>query len=302
MKMQDLIREKIIHILKHIHNSSKYADSLKKCLIEEMNDIIILYIWKYFILFCYEKYYQILHIGNEKEIEFYEKYLKKNNAKVNSIKKKQLFWPNQLDDDIIIGSLKDIYMIDANVVKELRSLKSERDFVAHVNEIEFDSEKSYFFAKKILEYIEVIQKAHTKQFLSDLEDTELFDNVLPSKIDIGCYLNLEIDRLIESKSFSIATRHIENLKKYFDDIKNLHIKKILEKVFNNPHTLNQILECDAAPRFLLQLFTKDNIDLLDWKDFETRLNKYFETNISSKKNYKKLLEKFVILDDVIPFN
>lgn len=262
-----LLKPKLKELFSFLYHREKYDKQLMLSIRNGLFDFSIILIWKIFIIFLYEKLYQVP--SDEILVAWESKYGEKKKPK--GFKKGNLFWPNNIDDDEVINFLYELYDIDKNILKIATPLSVKRNSAAHVSDVEFDLGGVDRFLDEILILCKKIQEAH-KEYLATIDIMEI-DTMLVSKKmshkDIEALVNRIIISLKNSSSFNESTqirRKIINLKNHLsrDDIKS-----ILDSIKENSYgaLYHQILEASGAESFIKELYETFNEPSPEWNDF-----------------------------------
>jgi len=275
--MTSKVVEKYNQLLEFLNHQEKYREQFIKSIKDGLFDFSIILIWKTFILFAYEKIYQIAHqIGDN---VFLQKWESKFDKKPKNYKKENIYWCNEEHDgeNKIIQFLGVIYKIDSNFIKQLNILKNKRDIAAHVSELEFTEEDVDNYLFEMLRVIEKLQNCHAEEYWKNFsaEDIGKLMKLLPSSQDLETFIENLIDSLAQASTFRTAEdyeKRILQLKSYLTENQ---IAKILEIVFDNPYSINQVLEAGGTRSFLRQLYDLKKVDKKRWTRFAEKLIKYY---------------------------
>jgi len=126
MKKETL--QKFDKLLSFLNNQGKYKNQFIKSIENSLFDFAVIVVWKIFILFVYEKIYQIAHqLGED---VFLQKWEGKFRKKPKNYKKGNIYWLNeeQNSDDRIIQFLSVIYRIDSNFISQLEGVEKEKTY------------------------------------------------------------------------------------------------------------------------------------------------------------------------------
>lgn len=266
--MKKKIKEKFYQLTKYICHKEKYESQFLRAVDNELFDFAVILIWKTFMLFLYEKIYQISRlIGNKVFLQKWQGRF--NNKKPKNYKKENLYWPNEENDDIILSFLGTLYFIDSNFITRLRNRKRERDIASHVSELEFKEIQIEPYLSDLLEVVEKIQQCHIKEYFKDIEEVDKFLEIDTSQKDKEKFLYRLIENLRNASSFNSAQKYENDILKLKNSLAVDHIEKILDGVFENPqpYGINQILEADATSYFLKDIFELKKVPIEKWKKF-----------------------------------
>jgi hypothetical protein len=251
-----------------LYNSCKYR----------LYDYSIILIWKIFMLFLYEKIYQI---PENKILKAWKNRFKKD--KPRGFKKDNLYWPNEHDDKDIIGLFYELYNIDNNVLKNAKALSQKRDTAAHVSDIHFTLNDADNFLDDILKLCEKFQRCHNNELkLIDINSLDqAFISKRFSKKDMVFLLARLIEVFGKSSSFGESTllrNKIIALKNY---LSRDNIKDILGAIKKNSvgAAYHQILEASGTDMFIKNIYLVYNEPSPEWNNFAKFL-------IKCLKNYK----------------
>ncbi len=316
-KRKKKAKRKYEYLCGHIYNSDKYKEQFLKAIENDLYDFAIILIWKTFMLFLYEKMYQISGIIGE-EI-FIQKWEGIFNQKPKHYRRENLYWPNEEKDDKILTFLGALYLIDSNFITQLRIIKQKRDISSHVSELSCNYPEVKNYLSELLKIVEKIQDCHIEEYLKKIEDINKYQKILSSNKDMEEFLNRLIESLRRASTFDDAQEiegKILNLLEFFT---SNQIEEVLEAVFQNhfPYSINQVLEASggrATSGFLKKIFELPQnkmVKIGGWRDFYKKLfqQKYLNmdrTNVSSLYGWlsKKLeptkLEKEINVEDT-PF-
>lgn len=133
-------------------------------------DAAIIYAWNMFMLFVYEKVWQI------REIERIEGtpcmtdkiFLELTKNKPDDFFSGNLFSLNKLHenkqgDDAIIGKLKEVYKgVDQQIFREAQHILQKRNTASHVNSIQLQKSTLAYVLEELIKIVEAIQADHQK--------------------------------------------------------------------------------------------------------------------------------------------
>lgn len=245
-------------------------------------DFALITAWKLFILFIYERLWQI----PEEEIK---KAFKNNNDVIKHYRTKSWLWANSVDDDVLLGCLDKLYgSIDSNYLKRARSIHHQRKAAAHVSEIVNDVHTVDAFLKEITGIAEKIQKCH-EEYL-DLIETEKIPDLIQelrlSSTDLEYLITSLINTFEKSGSFEGSTAIRERIIQMKKMINKSHVDSILNAVQNNSQAgmYHQILQASGASHFIRQLYEIYTEPTDSWKKFA----EYLVKELTSKNAEDKL--------------
>lgn len=270
---------KIKELFSYLANDKKYERQLLFCVAGDFWELAIILLWKYLILFIYEKVSQLDErtVVEKWNKRFYKSNLKdlKDEANLNN-----LYWPNSKKDEELITFIGDIYPVDQNLIRQVRSLSIDRDTCAHVSEIEFTENEFVSFIDKTLRVMKNLQIKHQK-YLENYIDQ---GGKMLSSIDRGYVVPLLISGMIKAHTYASVEKFEKDLEESIGYFRKKDIEMLLEGVFKSPH--NQVLGASYTSIFLEKLFgkTKNFIDL--WENFSKEL----KNTASFKDYYKKLID------------
>ena len=281
--MQD-IQEKIETLCSFVCNGKtyQYEQKLQKSAEYELYDAAIIYAWNIFMLFVYEKVWQIRELEKLNEDTKFQTDKKAFLIKINSNNPDKFpddFFDGHLcnlnklhtenkGEDFIIARLVDVYPnMDPQYFKKAQKILKSRHDGAHINEIQQDSNDLDNVLRELTQVIEKIQEAHNQHLQS------IFDNLKQDKIwhlseqDL-VYLDqfFAKDDIDKSKyvyiSKLISTQEVPN--DFAENIKNKAISFFLESgSFDSAYQDSQNL---IKP--LLQHFNENDIKKILEQSFE----------------------------------
>jgi len=288
--MGDNVLSKFNKLLQFLNNQEKYRDQFVKAIEKNLFDFAIIIIWKLFILFAYEKIYQVAHKMGEDA--FLSKWERKFSRKPKNYKKDNLYWPNeeQNSDDQIIQFLGVIYKIDSNFISQLETLKKKRHVAAHVADLEFTEEDVDNYLFEMLRVVEKLQKCHVDDYLVNFStwDFQKVEKMIPSPQDLGIFIDGLIEGLSQARTFREAEEYENRILQLKTSLTEEHIQKILNVVFNNPYSINQVLEAGGTERFFMQLYDLNKVDKKTWIIFANHLIEHFGDRKGALVSYDSL--------------
>ncbi len=211
-----------------------YEQSLSKAAEHGLFDAAIIYSWNLFMLFIFEKVWQIREVEKENgspyktdklfltlktKGEWPEDFFDGDLCSLNRLQE------NKQGEDVIVGRLKDIYKkVDQQHFRELQQLLQRRNTSAHVNSIFIEEDDLQDVLRRLIKSMSAIQKNH-----EDILDTILFhidiprqwyfsemdmsyvDSVFDKRNGVDTLQYAHIARLISEQEFSSET--VENIKR-----------------------------------------------------------------------------------------
>ncbi len=187
MSMNENILEKIDRLCSFVCNGKtyEYEQKLKKASGNELYDAAIIYAWNIFMLFVYEKIYQI------REVEKIAGTAYKTDALFLVLAKSEnpdffdgnLFSLNRVHEnkqgeDSIIGRLKEVYKgVDQQMFKKAQQILLERNTAAHVNSLILDEGNLSYILQELIKIAEAIQNDHkkiVKNIFQNLEQRDIW--------------------------------------------------------------------------------------------------------------------------------
>lgn len=240
MSMNENILEKIDRLCSFVCNGKtyEYEQKLKKASENELYDAAIIYAWNIFMLFVYEKIYQIREVekiaGTPYKTDTIFLSLTKN--KPNDFFDGNLFTLNKLHEygqgeDAIIGKLKEVYKgVDQQVFKETQQILQKRNTAAHVNSIDLRESHLDYILQELIKTSEAIQNDHKKIIKNVFQNLEQRDIWHISEQDLT-----EINTLFASERC--------------DKSKYVYIVKLMSKQEFPTHCIQEIKE-NAIQYFL----------------------------------------------------
>lgn len=136
--------------------SLNYKYSLVKALSNELWEFGVTVIWKFVVLFFYEKLYQLFLLGQLHQ-NFIDE-LEKNNQDCYSC-----FSFNFLRDEDLYKNMNLMWRnVDGNFRNLFKRLLLERNSLSHVNEYPYSDNKFWVYGEDALNLIDYLQKLHIK--------------------------------------------------------------------------------------------------------------------------------------------
>jgi len=298
MAKRNLLKTKLSRLFCYLYHKEKYNEQLNSSVDNNLCDFAIILLWKIFMLFVYEKLYQISdNVILDKWERKYGKGKKPKDFKENS-----LYWPNNTDDKEVINFLYELYTIDKNIMKIANALAHQkRDTAAHVSEVEFDIGQVDSFLDEIMGLCEKIQKAHVK-YLEEIDPLDIDTVIVSKKLstqDIRILINKLIKLLEASHTFQESTLVRTKIINLGDRLSREDVKAVLDAIQNNSQgrPYHQILEASGAAEFLKKLYQLYSEPAIEWKRFAKFLVKKFnnQTEKSLLIAYNWLFEVFGML-------
>jgi len=276
--MNQDIKEKIKKLCSFVCNGKtyQYEQKLHKSAEHDLCDASIIYAWNIFMLFVYEKVWQIREVekvldGDDFKTDKIFLALTKN--KPDNFFEGNLFSLNKLSEnkqgeDAIIGKLKEVYSgVDQQIFREAQQVLQKRNTSAHVNSIIMEVEDLQYVLREINKFAEAIQDDHGRHLQSifeNLDEDKIWHLSEQDLMYLDQFFNKDdVDR---SKYVYIAKlisiQEIPN--EFAENIKNKAISFFLESgSFDSAYENSQNL---IKP--LLQFFDEDDIKKILEKSFE----------------------------------
>lgn len=170
--MQQDISEKIDRLCAFVCNGKtyQYEQQLRKAAEHGLYDAAIIYAWNIFMLFIFEKIWQIRELEKEKGAPFQtdKVFLELTKNKPEDYFDGNLFSLNKLQEnkqgeDAIIGKLKDVYKgVDQQHFREAQQILQKRNTAAHLNSINLESDDLNDVLRQLIKVLDVIQNEHKK--------------------------------------------------------------------------------------------------------------------------------------------
>lgn len=170
--MEQGIQEKINQLCSFVCNGKtyQYEQKLHKAAEHELYDAAIIYAWNIFMLFVYEKIWQIREIEKIGENPFKtdKVFLELTKNKPDNFFDGNLFSLNKLHEnkqgeDIIISKLKEVYKeTDQQIFKTAQQVLQKRNTAAHVNSINQEEEDLVYVIRELIKITDAIQNNHNK--------------------------------------------------------------------------------------------------------------------------------------------
>lgn len=290
-------------IREYLIDPEKYLEEYTVLEKNNIYDLMFLISWKTFILFCYQKIYQIRNlVGDEL---FKEEYWKDNdkdkNTKLDKIDKKEFYCYSCLIDEKLLLTIANFFTLDKNSMETLKIYKKQRDRVAHVSDKDYKNDEKDLekFNKFIINIMDKISKKFNTEFLKNYDEN--WDQKKLSRHDEN---NSWISLLEHSKDFNDAENTMKLIEKNMDILSGESIKDILDSMIRaNSLPYNQSIDAYYSVDFLCKILEKAKeigMDFDSWKSFYLELNKQ-----QQKKNeyIKKFLEQkgYIFLPKDIKF-
>jgi len=278
------LEAKLDNLMAYLFNKEKYSEDLKASIRSNLFDFTIILIWKAFMLFIYEKLYQI---PPDVILDNWEKKYP-TDKRPKGYKKNNLYWPNNIDDCKLLDLLYEIYDIDKNVVRMARSLAQKRDTAAHVSEITFNISQVDSFLDDILNLCQKIQNAH-EAYLDQINLITIDEDIIIksfSSHDVKYFLPKLIELLKNSRCFNETEKIEEKLLILKNYLSKDDIKKILDAIKESSADVrwHQILQASKSSQFLMELYKLYSEPALEWKEFaeflkEDKLKKHHDLDL-----------------------
>jgi len=170
--MDEEVLNKIDVICSYVCNGKtyKYEQKLKKAVGMELYDSAIIYSWKIFMLFVYEK------IWNIRELEFQEEksfttdkiFLPDKKKEQHNFFEGNLFSLNKLSehkqgDDFIISKLNSVFKgVDPQILKEAHQILKKRHTASHLNSIDLKKHDLIYVLEGLNNILQAVQDDYKK--------------------------------------------------------------------------------------------------------------------------------------------
>lgn len=190
MILTDDQRKNIEEYCSYVCNYKIYSEKLSKAIENDLFDCGVIYIWKLFLLYVYEKVWQIRELekisGNKFETDKIFLSLIDPNGNKNlpdNFFDGNLYSLNKLQDynkgeTEIIAKLRDVYKeVDAQIFKDAQKILQERNKAAHVNSVEIDFDCFFYNLKQASKIAGEIQEKH-KSIIEKLIENKGMDNII----------------------------------------------------------------------------------------------------------------------------
>ena len=294
-------------LFSYVNNNQKYYSKLIKAIDNEQWEYAAVLTWKTIILFMYEKLFQIKRLGITLP-EPIVRQLEHHNITVYSC-----FDFCCLDDESLHTNLSRIWTnVEGNYKSTFKHLLDERNGLSHVNRYEDDYDKQWFktYFEKALKLLKYFQERHHNQFSSNIytfiqsnqnlqyfSECDINSLLAISSFNKDIVLNYILDNEVE---FEYSADIIERLKEYIITqfirsssfrsaeengkrllkitspfISNMELVEILNGIFEQQGTPNQIISAGLMPEILAELFEKTlslgNLEDV-WKSFIRKID------------------------------
>ncbi len=276
--MQQDIQGKIEKLCSFVCNGKtyQYEHKLQKSAEHELYDAAIIYAWNIFMLFVYEKVWQIREVEKELDCDDFttdQIFLSLTKNKPANFFDGNLFSLNKLHEnkqgeDAIVGKLKEIYKtVDQQYFKEVQQILQKRNTAAHVNSVPINEEGLSHVLSELLKITEQIQFAHKNHLHSIFENLEknkiwylsgqdlMYLDQFFTQNDTDKFKYIYISRLIPAQEVSDGLA---------ENIKNKAISFFLES--GSFHSAYQNSQDLIKP--ILQYFNADDIKKILKQSFE----------------------------------
>lgn len=230
--MNQDISEKIDQLCSFVCNGKtyQYEQKLYKATKNELYDAAIIYAWNIFMLFVYEKVWQIREIEKLDEATKFQTdkhFLVLAKNKPDDYFDGNLFSLNKLSEnkqgeDAVIGRLKEVYFgVDQQIFRETQQVLQKRNTAAHINSIDIEAEDLQYTLRELIKIIKAIQDDHKRHLQA------IFDNLEKNK---RWYLSNE------------DMRHIDDMfsSNDIDRLQYMHIAKLVSQQEFAQDTVNNI--------------------------------------------------------------
>lgn len=329
--MEQDIQEKIEKLCSFVCNGKtyQYEQKLQKSAEHELYDAAIIYAWNIFMLFVYEKVWQIRELEKLNEDTKFQTDKKAFLVKINPNNPDKFpddFFDGHLcnlnklhtenkGEDFIIARLVDVYPnIDQQYFKKAQKILKSRHDGAHINEIQQDENDLSNVLRELTQVIEKIQEAHNqhlrsifdnleknKQWYLSNEDMRYIDTIFSSgDIDKSQYVH--IAELVSRQEFTQDT--ISNIKQnaidYFLQSNNwntahenalLLIKPLIN--YLDEEDVKRILKgvFDKREHVYNQILQAGNIEDIFWELYQLSSNNFPDLENDWKNFAQKLKDE-----------
>lgn len=285
---------RINEIATYISDSSlrtKYSLELRRSVtLVRLYDYSIITAWKIFILFIYEKIWQIPN-------DDVSKGLKSNSDLFKKFKPKSLLWPNEVDDDAILNVLDKFYeSIDSNYIKRAKAIHHKRKVSAHVSEMTTDINSVDEFLKELIEIMKKIQECH-KQYLDCIEIDNLSMVVQESKLsqqDLSYLIQKLIATLKDAGSFNAASSSLKSLLDMKTILTKSDVESILIAIQTNSknEVYHQVLDASDSALLIKQLYEVHGEPSPAWQKFAIYVSTKLKSNTNRLRQFNWLFSIF----------
>lgn len=284
MSNSDEIEQKIARLCSYVCNGKTYNYEQRLCLSAKygLYDAAIIYAWNIFMLFVYEKIWQLREIEKEtstpnKTDKIFLEALKSNkpddylDGHLCSLGKLQT--ECKQGEDAIIGKLKDVYKnVDQQYFKKAQGILQKRNEKAHVNSLGTEKEDLEQVLRELIQVCSAIQAEHNG-FVSNIfellekksewhisdEDMRQINSFFSSgKNNIDKLKYIRVANLIVRQEFSPETT--KNIKdraiQYFLESKGFHASEENAQLLIRP--IISILTKEDICKILEESFNNDS--------------------------------------------
>lgn len=173
-------------------------------------------------------------------------------------------------------------------------MRKKRHTAAHVADLEFTEEDVDNYLFEMLRVVEKLQECHADDYLKnfDVDDYQKIAEMIASPQDQKVFIENLINNLSQAHTFSAAESYETRILQLRTYLSGEQIRKILNVVFDNPYTINQVLEANGTLIFFKQLYDLGRVDKKNWIIFARRLIEYFGDRESELVFYNWLFSKF----------
>jgi len=259
-----------------------YEDKLVKAIENDLWDASIIYSWNIFMIFIYEKIWQIRVVEkNEKNPYHTDKIfleMCKKGTKPDDYLDGNLFSLNKLHEhkigeDNIIAKSKEVFKkVDQQYFKEAQQILQKRNTCAHANSCDVSIYDINYVLVNLIKIISEIEKNHLPYFNKFLEGAILNHNEFYFSVNDYVYLIDKIDKINDSKDINIFSKLIELLtNSCFSEvfIEKMKLKAIscfiMANSFQNAYDIGEKI---ILP--LIKHFSQDNIVSILDKVFDSK--------------------------------
>ncbi len=320
--MNQNLAEKIENLCLYVCNAKKfgYEQKLKKATEHELYDAAIIYAWSIFMLFIFEKVWQLREIERCEDGDSFLTdgiFLQLINKGKPSDKPADYFdgslfslnklQENNQGEDKIIGKLKDVFRgVDQQFFKEAQQILQKRHTSAHVNSVNLSiDELNYVLGKligiaqeiqndherkmpKVFEYLDTVNEWHLSEF-DMVKVHELFDQ--DQTDDICKYRS--VTRLVKIQDFSSAS--VDEIKeraiKYF--LKSYSYQSAYDNGVEMILPILQFLDEDDIKQILTGVFENVRNQILDARKIEDIFWELYQLSSNSFPDLQSNWEEFI---------
>lgn len=199
--MNENLAEKIENLCSYVCNAKKYnyKQNLVKVVESELYDATIIYAWNIFMLFIFEKVWQLREIEKCEDGDSFVTdgiFLSLINVGRPSDKAADYFdgnlfslnklHQNNQGEDKIIGKLKDVFRgVDQQFFKEAQQILQKRNTCAHVNSVNLPADDLNYVLGKLTDIVQEIQNDHERKMPNFFEHITDVNEWYLSELDIA---------------------------------------------------------------------------------------------------------------------